>query len=449
MDKREFLKTSGALVTGTLLSRYVHADPQSATPRTNWAGNYTFHTNNLHQPATLEEVQQVVKSCTKLRALGARHSFNGIADSTENQISLKQLNQIDLDTKSKTVTVGAGVTYGQLAPYIDSGGFAVHNLASLPHVSVVGACATATHGSGSNNGNLSTAVSAIEFVAADGSIHHLSRAKDGDQFLAAAVNLGALGIITRITLDVQPTFQVAQSVYENLSISQLEHHLDEIFLSGYSVSLFTDWQNHRITQVWIKRRLDPGTPTTFAPEFFGAKLATKKLHPLAGHSAENCTDQQGIPGPWYERLPHFKMNFTPSSGAELQTEYFVPRDHAYQAILAVEQLRDHITPHLFITELRTIAADNLWMSMAYQRPSMAIHFTWKPEWPDVQKVLPRIEEKLATFNARPHWAKLFTTPPATLHHHYPKMPAYQALLKQYDPQGKFRNQFINTNIFGT
>ena len=449
MDKRQFLKASGAVVTDTLLSRYISAEQQAATPRTNWAGNYTFHTDHLHQPKTVEEVQQVVKSCAKLRALGARHSFNGIADSTENQISLKQINQVELDAKSRTVTVGAGVTYGQLAPYIDSRGFAVHNLASLPHVSVVGACATATHGSGSKNGNLSTEVSAIEFVTADGNIRHLSRAKDGDQFLGAVVNLGALGIVTRITVDVQPTFQVAQSVYENLSMSQLEHHLDEIFLSGYSVSLFTDWQNHRITQVWIKRRLGPGVSTTFAPEFFGAKLATKKLHPLAGHSAENCTEQQGIPGPWYERLPHFRMNFTPSSGAELQTEYFVPRDHAYQAILAVEQLRDHITPHLFITELRTIAADNLWMSMAYQRSSMAIHFTWKPEWPEVKQVLPMIEEKLAPFSARPHWAKLSTIPPATIQHLYPKMPAYQALLKQYDPQGKFRNDFIDTNIYGS
>ncbi|HMF65831.1 MAG TPA: FAD-binding protein [Edaphobacter sp.] len=449
MDKRQFLKASGAVVTDTLLSRYISAEQQAATPRTNWAGNYTFHTDHLHQPKTVEEVQQVVKSCAKLRALGARHSFNGIADSTENQISLKQINQVELDAKSRTVTVGAGVTYGQLAPYINSRGFAVHNLASLPHVSVVGACATATHGSGSKNGNLSTEVSAIEFVTADGNIRHLSRAKDGDQFLGAVVNLGALGIVTRITLDVQPTFQVAQSVYENLSMSQLEHHLDEIFLSGYSVSLFTDWQNHRITQVWIKRRLGPGVSTTFPPEFFGAKLATKKLHPLAGHSAENCTEQQGIPGPWYERLPHFRMNFTPSSGAELQTEYFVPRDHAYQAILAVEQLRDHITPHLFITELRTIAADNLWMSMAYQRPSMAIHFTWKPEWPEVKQVLPMIEEKLAPFSARPHWAKLSTIPPATIQHLYPKMPAYQALLKQYDPQGKFRNDFIDTNIYGS
>jgi len=449
MDKRQFLKASGAVVTDTLLSRYISAEQQAATPRTNWAGNYTFHTDHLHQPKTVEEVQQVVKSCAKLRALGARHSFNGIADSTENQISLKQINQVELDAKSRTVTVGAGVTYGQLAPYINSRGFAVHNLASLPHVSVVGACATATHGSGSKNGNLSTEVSAIEFVTADGNIRHLSRAKDGDQFLGAVVNLGALGIVTRITVDVQPTFQVAQSVYENLSMSQLEHHLDEIFLSGYSVSLFTDWQNHRITQVWIKRRLGPGVSTTFPPEFFGAKLATKKLHPLAGHSAENCTEQQGIPGPWYERLPHFRMNFTPSSGAELQTEYFVPRDHAYQAILAVEQLRDHITPHLFITELRTIAADNLWMSMAYQRPSMAIHFTWKPEWPEVKQVLPMIEEKLAPFSARPHWAKLSTIPPATIQHLYPKMPAYQALLKQYDPQGKFRNDFIDTNIYGS
>ena len=451
MDKRQFLKTSGSLVTGTLLSRFVSAEQQSASPRTNWAGNYTFHTNNLHQPSTIEEVQHIVKTTPKLRALGARHSFNGIADSTESQISLKQLTQMDLDPKSRTVTVGAGVTYGQLAPYIDSRGYALHNLASLPHISVVGACATATHGSGSNNGNLSTAVSAMQIVTHDGSIHTITRAQNPDIFPGAVVHLGALGVLTAITLDVQPTYQVAQFVYENLSFDHLEHHLDEIFLSGYSVSLFTDWQNHRATQVWIKKRLD--SPTTASalpasPTFFGAKLATQKLHPLAGHSAENCTEQQGIPGPWYERLPHFRMNFTPSSGAELQTEYFVPRDRAYPAILAVEQLRDRITPHLFITELRTIAADNLWMSMAYQRPSLAIHFTWKPEWPEVQKVLPLIEEKLAPFSARPHWAKLNTVPPSTIQHLYPKMSDYKALLKQYDPQGKFRNQFIDTEIFG-
>jgi xylitol oxidase len=449
VDKRQFLKSSGSILTGTLLSRYLAAEQQPATPRTNWAGNLTFHTDHLYQPKTTEEVQQIVKSSPKLRALGRAHSFNTLADSTAAQISLKQLDSIELDPTARTVTVGAGVTYGLLAPYIDSRGFAVHNLASLPHVSVVGACATGTHGSGSNNGNLSTAVSAIEIVTADGTLHTLSRANDGDQFLGTVVSLGALGIATKITLNVQPTFQVAQVVYENLSMSHLEKHLDEIFLSGYSVSLFTDWQNHNITQVWVKRRLDPGTPRTFAPEFYGAKLATKKLHPLAGHSAENCTEQVGIPGPWYERLPHFRMNFTPSSGAELQTEYFVPRDRAYEAILAVEQLRDHITPHLFITELRTIAADNLWISEAYQRPSMAIHFTWKPEWPEVKAILPLIEEKLAPFNARPHWAKLFTVPPSTIHHLYPKMPDFQTLLKHYDPEGKFRNEFIDTNIYGS
>lgn len=448
MDKRQFLKTSGSILTGSLLSRYLSAE-QAAAPRTNWSGNFTFHTDHLYQPKTTEEVQHIVATSPHLRALGKGHSFNSIADSTAAQISLKQLDSIDLDAKARTVTVGAGVTYGQLAPYIDARGYAVHNLASLPHVSVVGATATATHGSGSHNGNLSTAVSAIEIVTADGKLRTLSRAKDGDQFLGSVVHLGALGIITRITLDVQPTFEVAQAVYENLSMSQLEKHLDEIFLSGYSVSLFTDWQRHNVAQVWIKRRLDPGVSHTFAPEFFGAKLATKKLHPLAGHSAENCTEQLGIPGPWYERLPHFRMNFTPSSGAELQTEYFVPRDRAYEAILAVEQLRDHITPHLFITELRTIAADNLWISMAYQRPSMAIHFTWKPEWPEVKEVLPLIEEKLAPFNARPHWAKLFTMQPSRLQHLYPKMPDYQALLKHHDPQAKFRNQYIDTNIFAS
>jgi alditol oxidase len=457
MDKRQFLKGSCSILTGTMLSRFLSAQQQTAqqaaelaaAPRTNWAGNYTFHANHLYEPKTPAEVQHLVTTCPKLRALGRGHSFNGIADSTTNQISLKQLDSIEIDDKAHTVTVGAGVTYGKLAPVIDARGFAVHNLASLPHVSVIGACATATHGSGSNNGNLSTAVSALEFVTADGSLHTLSHAKDGDRFLGAVVALGDIGIVTKTTLDLVPTFQVAQVVYQDLSISQLEKHLDEIFLSGYSVSLFTDWQNHNISEVWVKRRVEPGaTSANFAPEFFGAKAATRKLHPIVDHNAEACTDQLGVPGPWYERLPHFKLNFTPSSGAEIQTEYFVPRDRAYEAILAVEQLRDRITPHLFITELRTIAADNLWMSMAYQRPSLAIHFTWKPESAAVQAVLPFIEEKLAPFDARPHWAKVFTIPPSRLKQLYPKMADYQTAIKQYDPQGKFRNQFIETNIFG-
>jgi alditol oxidase len=446
MDKREFLKTSGVILTGSLLQRFAPGEAQEGH-RTNWSGNYEYHAKNLISPKTLEEAQAAVKSCATLKALGARHSFNGIADNPLNQISLKQLDTMALDEKARTVTVGAGVTYGQLAPYIDGKGWALHNLASLPHISVVGACATATHGSGIKNGNLSTAVSAMEMVTADGEVKTLSRQRDGERFRGAVVHLGGLGVVTKITLDMQPTFQVSQAVYENLPIAQLERHLDEIFGSGYSVSLFTDWQSHRMTQVWIKRRLEPGAAAPkFAPEFFGATLATKKLHPIAGHSAESCTEQMGAPGPWYERLPHFKMNFTPSSGAELQTEYFVPRDKGYEAILAVEELRDQITPHLFVSELRTINADDLWMSMAYKRPSMALHFTWKPEWPAVKQILPQIEEKLAPFDAKPHWAKLFTVPSSRLKQLYAKMPEYRGLVGEFDPKGKFRNEFLNANI---
>ena len=473
MNKREFLKSSGAILTGTMLSRFASAElgspnpaqqtasgaavPQSNAHRTNWAGNLEYHTDHLLLPTNLAEVQQAVKSCTKLKALGARHSFNTIADSNFNQISLKALDSMSLDAQPadvapSTVSVGAGVTYGKLAPWLDAQGYAIHNLASLPHVSVIGACATATHGSGSNNGNLSTAVSELEMVTADGNIVHLSRAKDGDKFLGAVVALGGLGVVTKVTLDVQPTFQMSQVVYENLSFDQLEHNLDAIFLSGYSVSLFTDWQNHRATQVWIKSRIQPSTTPSgkagIPALFHGATLATQKLHPIAGHSAEPCTEQQGIPGPWYERMPHFRMNFTPSSGAELQSEYFVPRDRAYQAIRAVEELRDQITPHLFITEFRTIAPDDLWISPCYHRPSMAIHFTWKPETPEVTKILPLIEAKLAPFDAKPHWAKVFTMPPQKLQSRHPRMADYQALVRQYDPTGKFRNNFMDTNIFG-
>ncbi|HTB96544.1 MAG TPA: D-arabinono-1,4-lactone oxidase [Terracidiphilus sp.] len=448
MDKREFLKTSGAFVAGSLLSPLSQGQQQPA-PRENWAGNITYHTGNVLQPVSFDEVRSAVQHCTKLRALGSRHSFNTIADSDANQISLAHLDHVDIDEQTHTATVGAGIKYGQLAPIIDGRGFAVHNLASLPHISVAGAIATATHGSGIRNGNLATAVSGLEIVTADGNIVQLSRQKDGDQFLAAVVGLGCIGIVTRVTLNLVPTFQVAQSVYQNLSFDQLAHNFDTIFGSGYSVSLFTDWQHHRATQVWIKRRFVAGDKNEWPAEFYGATLAKEKLHPITGHPAESCTEQQGIPGPWYERLPHFKMNFTPSSGRELQTEYFVPRDRGYEAILAVEKLKDRITPHLFVTELRTIAADDLWMSMAYQRPSLAIHFTWKPEWPEVRQILPLIEEQLAPFGPRPHWAKLFTLKPNRLQAQYARLNDFKNVLRHYDPNGKLRNSFIQENLYAS
>jgi len=401
----------------------------------NWAGNYEFRASRVHVPQSVAEVQEIVRSASNLKATGTRHSFNGIADSIGEQISLENLTQILLDAKSCRVTVGPGVRYGELSADLYRNGFALHNLASLPHISVAGACATATHGSGSKNGNLSTAVCGMEMVTASGDIVQLTR----EQMQGMAVHLGALGVVTKLTLDVQPAFEMRQVVYENLPFEQLEGHLEEIFTSGYSISLFTDWQNHRATQVWIKDRAD----AEFPDEFFGAKRASRNLHPLPGFSAEHCTEQMGVAGPGCERLPHFRMNFTPSGGEELQSEYFVPRNRGYEAILAVEELRDQITPHLFITELRTIDADDLWMSTCYQRPSLAIHFTWKPEWEVVRNLLPAIEQKLARFDARPHWAKLFTMSPS---HLYPKLPAFKALLKQYDPNGKFRNEYLTRNL---
>ena len=433
-------------MTGAALDLAVHGETKLAA-RTNWSGNYTYSTDKVVEPATTAEVQQAVKATRKLRALGSKHSFNGIADSTVEQISLKRLNSMEVDEAAKTVTVGAGVRYGELAPWLDAKGYALHNLASLPHITVVGACATATHGSGMKNGNLSTAVSAIEFVDAQGNVVQLSRAKDGDRFRGAVVGLGAVGIVTRITLDVQPTFQMRQVVYLDLPFSEVEKNFDAILGAGYSVSLFTDWQKGRVTQVWIKSKVEPGKPFAIAPEFYGAKAATRKMHPLIEKSAENCTDQMGIPGPWYERMPHFRMNFTPSSGQELQTEYFVPHAKGMEAIRAVEELRDEITPHLFITELRTIAADDLWMSPCYKQDSMAVHFTWKPEWPEVKQVLPKIEAKLLPLGAKPHWAKLFTVAPETLQSRYARLKEFKAVAAGYDPQGEFRNAFIEEHLY--
>lgn len=445
MNKRTFIKISSALITGTVLSPLINC--KQGEKQHNWAGNLEYGTDRVFSPKSIEEAQELVKKYDKIKVQGTRHSFNTIADSSENLLSLKYLDEITINKDARTVTVGAGVNYGQLARHLYSNGYAVHNLASLPHISIVGACATATHGSGVKNGNLSTAVAALEIITGAGELIKLSREKDGEQFLGAVVGLGGIGLITKTTLDIQPTFNVRQDVYENLPLEQLKENFESIMSAGYSVSLFTDWQKKNISQIWIKRKLEEGVSLEGAPEFFQAKLATRNMHPITALSAENCTAQMGVAGPWHERLPHFRMDFTPSSGVELQSEYFVPREQGYEALRAVEELSDKIGPHLLISEIRTIDADNFWMSTCYQRPSMAIHFTWKQDWPAVKTLLPQIEAKLAPFKARPHWAKLFTIPPEQLKSLYSKLPDFQKLAGQYDPQGKFRNEFLNTNIF--
>ena len=446
MNKRTFLKVSSVLMATPVLSRVLSW--AAGDKLKNWAGNFEYSTERLYSANSLEQVREFVRNQPNLKVLGTRHCFNQIADSTHQFLSLRAMDKVvSLDPEARTVTLEAGMSYGQLCPYLDSKGFALHNLASLPHISVAGACSTATHGSGDGNGNLSSAVSALEFVTASGDVVKLSRRQDGEIFQGAVVGLGALGVITKVTLDIQPRYLMRQVVYENLPLSELKQNFDAIMSRAYSVSLFTDWQKQRVNEVWLKSRIEEGKSFDAPQEFFGAKRATRNLHPIAELSAENCTPQMGVPGPWYERLPHFRMGFTPSAGKELQAEYFVPRPHAVEAILAVERLRDQVGPHLMISEIRSIAADNLWMSPCYKEPRVTIHFTWKPDWPAVSKLLPVIERELAPFDVRPHWGKLFTISPAQLHSSYQKLPAFIELSRRYDPKGKFRNQFLDQNIF--
>ncbi len=458
MKRRDFIAMSPAIAVGVI--SLVNCKPKVASnaesgvesneiadeTRKNWAGNYTYKAKKLKTPNSVEELRALVKGSGKHKALGSKHCFNNIADSPMEQISTKNLNKIiNIDGNAKTVTVEAGIRYGELAPELQKKGYALHNLASLPHISVGGACATATHGSGVANGNLPSGVRAIELVTASGEIVPLDR--DHPNFYGAVVGLGAVGIITRMTLDIEETYNVRQDLFQDLPVSGLQKHFDEIMSSGYSVSLFTDYQNDVVSQVWVKSRTDKKLKDFGS--FYGASAATKKLHPITAMPAENCTDQMGVEGPWHERLPHFKMGFTPSSGEELQSEYFVGRENAEDAYMALTGIKDKIFPQLMISEVRAIAADEYWMSPCYKRDCITFHFTWKQNWGEVQKILPQIEVALAPFGVVPHWGKMFTVKPETLHSRYEKMDDFVQLAKQYDPQGKFRNEFLDLNIYGT
>jgi alditol oxidase len=424
----------------------------SQARETNWSRHHTFRAPRISYPTSLEQLQKLIANSRKAKVVGARHSFNDIADSTETLISLERLTEVlALDVERKTATVNAGITYGRACRLLHEAGWAIHNMASLPHITLAGAVATATHGSGDANGSLATAVSRLEMVTADGEVVILSRATHPDEFDGAIVSLGGLGAVTKLTLDIRPAYQMQQAVYEGLPLEALR--FDEIMSHAYSVSLFTDWQTDRINQVWFKRVLTEeevatGESPAFASEFYGARLAATTLHPVGDLPADGCTTQLAEVGPWHERLPHFRVDHTPASGNELQTEYFVPRRHAVDALAAVAALREHFKPILIISEVRSVAADTLWMSPFYGENGVGLHFSWYNDWNAVKPVLPRLEAALEPFQARPHWGKLFTMAPARIQSLYPRLGDFQALVEKYDPDGKFRNAYIDRYIFG-
>ncbi|MET7344426.1 D-arabinono-1,4-lactone oxidase [Streptomyces sp. NPDC005547] len=407
----------------------------------NWAGNITFGARRLCVPRSVRELRDTVAASAAVRPLGTRHSFNTIADTTGDHISLAGLPRVaDIDVARRTLTLSAGLRYGEFAAELHERGFALANLGSLPHISAAGAVATGTHGSGVGNRSLAASVRTLSLVTADGGTRTLTRTDE--DFAGAVVSLGALGVVTSLELDLVPAFDVRQWVYEDLPEATLTARFDEVMSAAYSVSVFTDWSPGPVGQVWLKQRVGGEGAAGMPAEWLGARLADGPRHPVPGVPAVNCTEQRGVPGPWYQRLPHFRMEFTPSNGDELQSEYFVARADAVAAYEALARLRDRIAPVLQISEIRTVAADDLWLSPAHGRDSVAFHFTWVPDAAAVAPVVAGIEEALAPFGARPHWGKVFSTAPEVLRTLYPRYADFEALMIRYDPEGTFRNPFL-------
>ncbi|MEV0975552.1 FAD-binding protein [Streptomyces sp. NPDC049915] len=403
---------------------------------TNWAGNITYTAKELHRPRSLDALRAVVAGGDRVRVLGSGHSFNTLADPGAEGVllALDALPaEVDVDTAARTVRVGGGVRYAELARRVHARGLALANMASLPHISVAGSVATGTHGSGVGNGPLADAVREVEIVTADGSTVVITRGEQ--RFGGAVTSLGALGVVTALTLDLEPAFEVEQHLYTELPLKGLD--FETVAASAYSVSLFTDWRAAGFTQVWRKRRTDQPLP-----DFPWAVPAKVALHPVPGMPAENCTGQFGVAGPWHERLPHFRAEFTPSSGAELQSEYLLPREHAIDVLHAIDGIRDTVAGVLQTCEVRTVAADAQWLSPSCGRDSVAVHFTWVADTAAVLPVVGRLEATLEPFAPRPHWGKVFTTPASALRGRYPRLADFRALARELDPAGKFRNAFV-------
>jgi xylitol oxidase len=408
-------------------------------PAANWAESFHYRFEDCVYPQSLDAVSEIVARVSSIKTLGSRHSFNAIADG-RHALSLAEL-PVDpvIEANGTQVSVGGHCTYGELALFLQRHQRAIHNLASLPHISISGAIATATHGSGDRNGSLATVVSGLEIVTGDGSVVRAARG-DAD-FDGMVVHLGALGIVTRVTLDVQPAFQVAQCVYEGLAWDSLLDNLDDIMASAYSVSVFTQWAETAGT-IWLKRT---ASGDAWPATLHGATRATIKRHPIIGLDPQNATDQLGEYGLWSDRLAHFKMGFTPSSGAEIQSEFHIPRKHGAAAVGALLSIRDRFAHLVQAGEFRTVAADSLWLSPQYRNDTLSIHFTWIRDQDAVDEAVRHIEQALSPFMALPHWGKVFT--PRHVGASYEKLPDFARLRNSMDPERKFSNPWLEEVVF--
>ena len=421
-------------------------DPALHAPGLSWSGTVDYGPGPLHAPTSVAALQQLVAGSTRLRALGTRHSFSEVAASDGPLVTLTAMPpEIEIDTAAATVRVGAGVRYGELAVSAHAAGLALANMGSLPHISVGGASATGTHGSGNRSRSLASSVREIELVTAGGDLLTLSREADPDVFDGAVLSLGTLGIVTHLTLDLVPAAPMRQTVHLDFPAERMdEANLAEMLGAGASVSLFHHWDGH-IAQAWVKQRLSEDTDegTALPEHWLGGRRAPGPVHPLPGMPADFCTDQTGEPGPAHERLPHFRLEFTPSSGEEIQSEYFVPRERIGEALAAVMPLGERIRPLLHASEVRTVAADELWLSPAQHRDSACVHFTWKQRPAEVAALLPEIEERLAPFAPRPHWGKVFVLDPEVVRAQYPDLARFRALRDRLDPERVFRNEYVD------
>lgn len=406
----------------------------------NWSKNVDFNDRDYLQPESLAELQELVKAHHKLRVRGTAHCFNEIANTSSYAINLAKMPKtVEVDSASHSVKVSAGLKYGELAPILHQQGWALDNLASLPHISIAGSISTGTHGSGINIKNLANQVLSLELVTAEGELRHIDRSNPA--FNAIVVGLGLGGIVYQYELKIEPTYQIRQVVYPNIPLDVLQRNFDGIMGTAYSVSYFTDWSSEQVGNLWCKFRDGESIPQSVG----GGAQADKKYHPIPSVDAIACTDQLGKPGFWHERLSHFKLDFTPSVGEEIQTEFFIDRKDAAAAIEAVSNLGSEISPLLWITELRTVAQDELWLSGAYQRDTLAIHFTWK-KLDAIYPVIEKVEMALRAFSYRPHWGKVFTADAVYLKSVYPKMKEFLALMQALDPGKKFENSFTRKNV---
>lgn len=446
--RRTFLQQLMGAAAVMAMPSHLLAAGQTALPWRNWSGSQVCYPKTRSAPADLAQLQNLLKDSTgTIRPVGSGHSFMPLVPTDDTIVSLSRLTGlISVDQKQQQARVWAGTRLGDIGQPLADNGQALLNMPDIDEQSLAGAIATATHGTGAQLACMSNYVEALQLVLANGEVMECSRTQNQAVFNAAQVNIGALGIISQVTLQNQARYKLKretswlpiEEILQNAESLADNNRNFEFYFIPFTGMGFIDVQNITDEPVTVVEKLDQNDGAEDLKTARDILSWSPKLRELVlGTYMKTLPKEVNVANSWQNYASERNVRFN-------EMEYHLPRENMVKAFNEIRNIVETQFPEVFFPfEVRFIKSDDIWLSPFNGREtcSIAVHRYHQEDYKDM---FAAIEPVMQKYNGRPHWGKLNTMNSAQFSEHYAHWQDFKDIRQQLDPNGQFLNLYLSS-----